>query len=90
MPFPGRPFVAFALLLGLSSLPVSAEPTRETPAWFREARFGLFIHWGVYAWRAVTLGEIELPAGETSFDLRGGSAGIVPVSFRRLWVSPVR
>ncbi len=32
------------------------EPVEETPAqrdarmkWFREARFGLFIHWGVYS-----------------------------------------
>ena len=21
----------------------------ETPAWFRDARFGIFIHWGLYS-----------------------------------------
>jgi alpha-L-fucosidase len=41
--------------------PVNAAPANETPAqhdarmkWFREARFGLFLHWGVYS----------VPAGE--------------------------
>ena len=55
---------SFAMLLSLAASTLSAEtPTpsldpyaHETPlehdqrmAWFREAKFGLFIHWGVYA-----------------------------------------
>ena len=24
-------------------------PREETRSWFREAKFGMFIHWGVYA-----------------------------------------
>ncbi|MRR38290.1 hypothetical protein EG829_27305, partial [bacterium] len=47
------------LVCGLGLL--ATAPAAETPserdqrmAWFREARFGLFIHWGVYA----------VPAGE--------------------------
>jgi alpha-L-fucosidase len=47
---------AVALLLALSVAPLpAAEP--YTPAsenlkarrWFQEARFGLFVHWGVYS-----------------------------------------
>jgi alpha-L-fucosidase len=59
------PQLALALLLGLSHLTTAAQTNdpsfNETPAqrdarmaWFREARFGMFIHWGVYA----------VPAGE--------------------------
>ena len=48
----------FALSLGLTPLPGrAAESAAEHDArmtWFREARFGLFIHWGVYS----------VPAGE--------------------------
>jgi len=45
------------------ALAQSFEPTWESldsrplPAWFREAKFGIFIHWGVYsvpAWRALS------------------------------------
>ena len=57
MSLPGAALLAAAIL----SLPLRAAPAPETPAqhdqrmsWFREARFGLFIHWGVYS----------VPAGE--------------------------
>lgn len=46
---------------------------RETPAWFRDAKFGIFIHWGVYSvpayapvgkyaewyWNALSKGPVE-------------------------------
>ncbi|HOZ46084.1 MAG TPA: alpha-L-fucosidase [Candidatus Hydrogenedentes bacterium] len=57
-----RPTVSVATLLGAllaASLAVSGQPTyeptwesldgRAVPAWFNEAKFGIFIHWGVYA-----------------------------------------
>jgi alpha-L-fucosidase len=41
--------------LALSTIPAHADTDRdERMAWFREARFGLFLHWGVYS----------VPAGE--------------------------
>ena len=60
--------VALALLLG-AALPATAqtyEPTWESldsrpiPEWFTDAKFGIFIHWGVYsvpAWISVTEGK---------------------------------
>jgi alpha-L-fucosidase len=57
------PTLITGFLLAASLLPAAAQPAPlpETPAqhdqrmaWFRDARFGLFIHWGVYA----------VPAGE--------------------------
>lgn len=55
----GRTFLSLAssMLLTLSPLlPASAQGLRETRserdarmAWWRDARFGMFIHWGVYA-----------------------------------------
>jgi alpha-L-fucosidase len=65
--------VLAALCLG-ASLPLKAAPAalsewRETPAqrdarmqWWREARFGMFIHWGLYA----------VPAGEWKAKQYGG------------------
>ncbi len=51
-----RAFLPVMLLLLASMLPLHAQPSAETPAqkdarmrWWREARFGMFIHWGVYA-----------------------------------------
>src|SRR5687768_17682817 len=52
--------VSLAVMVTLSSPAQSAEPPTATPytpspenlaarRWFEEARFGLFIHWGVYA-----------------------------------------
>ncbi len=38
----------------LLAAPAAADPEADRTQWFREARFGLFIHWGVYA----------VPAGE--------------------------
>ena len=61
-------FVALTLLLG-AALPARAqtyEPTWESldsrpiPEWFTDAKFGIFIHWGVYsvpAWIRVTEGK---------------------------------
>ncbi|MDZ7262620.1 MAG: alpha-L-fucosidase, partial [candidate division KSB1 bacterium] len=54
-----KTLVAFMLLLGIftSTLSYGAETQTERDArmaWWREARFGMFIHWGLYA----------IPAGE--------------------------
>jgi len=60
-----RPVVTLAIVLGLCSTPslVAIQPSPDPEsieaktarlAWFREAKFGLFIHWGLYA----------IPAGE--------------------------
>ena len=51
-----------SLLAAISCTPMQATPqennfepnweslaTRETPQWFRDAKFGIFIHWGVYS-----------------------------------------
>ena len=38
----------------------SSLDTRETPEWFKDAKFGIFIHWGVYSvpsWRKVESGK---------------------------------
>ena len=50
-----------AALVGVAAFLIVAEPTRsygsvqaDRMAWFKEARFGMFIHWGIYA----------VPAGE--------------------------
>jgi alpha-L-fucosidase len=43
-----------AALFAADPVPPSTASAAPRPAWFREARFGLFIHWGVYA----------VPAGE--------------------------
>ena len=46
---------AFLLLLSLSSFSQTYQATwesldqRPTPQWFRDAKFGIFIHWGVYS-----------------------------------------
>jgi alpha-L-fucosidase len=56
-----RLLIIFWLLLSLNTVFGQAPPNTETPAqrdkrmrWWREARFGMFIHWGLYA----------VPAGE--------------------------
>src|SRR5262249_8920943 len=43
-------------ILALAALPLLAQPDEREKriAWWREARFGMFIHWGLYA----------IPAGE--------------------------
>ena len=49
----------------LAAVPAPAESQQERDArmaWFREARFGMFIHWGVYA----------VPAGEWQGKKYGG------------------
>ncbi|HWL14046.1 MAG TPA: alpha-L-fucosidase, partial [Opitutus sp.] len=63
-----RPLLAFAFVLLSNSSPAAAPAApryeanwvsldqRPTPAWFLDAKFGVFIHWGVYsvpAWAEV-------------------------------------
>ena len=60
------PCMLLAATPALTGLPIRAaderpvfEPnweslnSRETPAWFRDAKFGIFIHWGVYSVPAI-------------------------------------
>ena len=65
--------VSLSACQGKHATPESAEPTRaaEAPhgddsrmAWWRDARFGMFIHWGLYA----------IPAGEWPPPVDGKSA----------------
>jgi alpha-L-fucosidase len=57
-----KPSIAVTLSLALSGAALAQEPATPPPdparearlQWFREAKFGLFIHWGLYA----------IPAGE--------------------------
>jgi alpha-L-fucosidase len=45
-----RILVTLALLITLVSGSVrAAEPATEKMQWFREAKFGMFMHWGIYA-----------------------------------------
>lgn len=55
---------------------------RETPVSLAPTGPGL-------AWQTVELGEIELPAGVTAFELRGAAEGFKPVSLRRVWLDPL-
>ena len=67
------PILGLALLLGFGSLaaPAAEQPVfKETPAqrdarmkWWREARFGMFIHWGIYAIPAGTWKGQEIKGG---------------------------
>lgn len=41
-------------------------------------------------WKTVTLGTIELPAGETSFELKGVPEGWKGLSVRHVWLSPAK
>jgi len=41
------------------------------------------------AWKTVTLGVIELPAGEVTFEIRGPKEGWQPLSLRHVWLDPV-
>ncbi|MCJ7679243.1 MAG: alpha-L-fucosidase, partial [Candidatus Aminicenantes bacterium] len=66
MSWPDPKFILICCLIGLMAPPVFAqkyEPTwesldsRSMPEWFNEAKFGIFIHWGVYsvpAWRPLS------------------------------------
>ena len=51
-----RRTLALALTAAALGAPLRAQAPRETPAqrdarmaWWRDARFGMFIHWGLYA-----------------------------------------
>lgn len=49
---PSRPLLALILLLAAARLGADSETPEQKAArmaWFREARFGMFIHWGVYS-----------------------------------------
>jgi len=39
-------------------------------------------------WATVTLGTIQLPAGETAFELRCAPTGWKPLSIRHVWLTP--
>jgi hypothetical protein len=41
-------------------------------------------------WKTVPLGTIELPAGETRFELKGLPEDWKGLSVRHLWLNPVR
>lgn len=60
-----RYFISIFILISLFCYTQKYEPTWESidtrpcPQWFTDAKFGIFIHWGVYsvpAWRKVTSG----------------------------------
>lgn len=65
-----RVMVAMLLMVGLAACTAvlaADEPPQETPAqrdarmqWWREARFGLFIHWGVYSVPAGTYQDRQI------------------------------
>jgi alpha-L-fucosidase len=55
----------------------------ETPASIAVTGPGL-------TWQTVTLGVIALPAGETSFELKGASSGWKGLSVRHVWLTPVQ
>ena len=40
-------------------------------------------------WKIVNLGTIELPAGETSFQIKGDSKNWTEISLRHIWLTPV-
>ena len=55
--------IAFLTAFAPMSSPAETKAERDQRmAWFREARFGLFIHWGVYS----------VPAGEWNGNLNYG------------------
>lgn len=41
-------------------------------------------------WKTVSLGTIDLPAGETAFELRGAPTGWKGLSLRNVWLTPAR
>jgi alpha-L-fucosidase len=58
---------ALLVLLAVFSIPASAQTTQPDPErdarmkWWREARFGMFIHWGLYAVPAGTYQGKQIP-----------------------------
>lgn len=48
-------FAALFLMMGASAQDKTYEQTwesldsRPTPSWFKDAKFGIFIHWGIYS-----------------------------------------
>ena len=70
---PGHPLLLAAVLaLGAPAGGRAQAPDPESDqakqarlAWFREARFGMFIHWGLYA----------VPAGSGSGEVPGTASG---------------
>ena len=82
---------AFALLL---SLPLAAyEPTKENleaREWFQDAKFGLFIHWGVYA--TLAKGEWVMQNDKMSIPEYERYAGLFnPIKFdAKQWVAMVK
>ena len=53
-------YIIFSLILGCTG--IEPEKSDEDPfAWWQEARFGMFIHWGLYALPAGEWKGIEVP-----------------------------
>jgi len=66
--------VALATLGGMAAEPETKNQKDKRMAWWREARFGMFIHWGVYS---VPAGEWQ---GETKYAEWIMEQGKIPVS----------
>ena len=70
--------------------PLNAPPSRDRLQWFREARFGMFIHWGLYAIPA--RGEwVQFAEGIPGAEYERYAPRFNPVKFdARQWVSLAR
>jgi len=81
--------ISIGLILSLSTLAQSYENTWESldsrpiPTWFEDAKFGIFIHWGVYsvpAWRQLEPGlyasYAEWYYARVMFNPNNGGGGI--------------
>ena len=86
-------FVAFgssALLCHCSSMP----PEDERTAWFHDAKFGMFIHWGPYSLASVEASwpiMIPKPGGITEAEYRALPARFNPVRFDpNAWIDLAR
>jgi alpha-L-fucosidase len=56
-----RLMFATSLALGIANAAETAAERDERMAWWREAKFGVFIHWGVYAVPAGIHNDKEVP-----------------------------
>ena len=58
-------FAALFLMMGASAQDKTYEQTwesldsRPTPSWFKDAKFGIFIHWGIYSVVQILVGQQE-------------------------------
>src|SRR5512138_285776 len=81
-----RALKSLTLLLFL----VSAAPAQDRTAWYREAKFGMFIHWGPYSLASVEASwpiMTPTPGGISEAEYRALPARFNPVKFDpRAWV----